>query len=191
MKRRLFAVASVLSFALCALTLWLWVRSYLWSDEIALNNNGAADTGEVTRSRRLYAESRRGSLMIGFIDTGGDLSWATPTGGWQLDTNPRGLPPIDYFRSEHWHGCNCWNGTSALHGITVHHLGIIFPSWMPPLFFGFGPALWLVRDHAQRRRQRRQRAWLCPTCGYNLTGNTSGACPECGTPVPKKKEPAA
>ena len=25
---------------------------------------------------------------------------------------------------------------------------------------------------------------LCPTCEYNLTGNVSGVCPECGTPVP-------
>ncbi len=25
---------------------------------------------------------------------------------------------------------------------------------------------------------------LCKYCGYNLTGNTSGICPECGTPIP-------
>ena len=25
----------------------------------------------------------------------------------------------------------------------------------------------------------------CLTCGYNLTGNTSGKCPECGEPPPK------
>jgi hypothetical protein len=25
---------------------------------------------------------------------------------------------------------------------------------------------------------------LCPICEYNLAGNTSGVCPECGTPVP-------
>ena len=25
---------------------------------------------------------------------------------------------------------------------------------------------------------------LCHTCGYNLTGNVSGICPECGTPIP-------
>lgn len=24
---------------------------------------------------------------------------------------------------------------------------------------------------------------VCPQCGYNLTGNVSGRCPECGTPV--------
>ena len=28
----------------------------------------------------------------------------------------------------------------------------------------------------------------CRTCGYDLTGNTSGTCPECGTPVPSKSE---
>ena len=26
--------------------------------------------------------------------------------------------------------------------------------------------------------------YYCPTCGYNLTGNVSGVCPECGTEVP-------
>ncbi len=26
-------------------------------------------------------------------------------------------------------------------------------------------------------------ARMCVTCGYNLTGNTSGVCPECGTPI--------
>lgn len=25
--------------------------------------------------------------------------------------------------------------------------------------------------------------WQCQTCGYNLTGNVSGICPECGTPT--------
>lgn len=30
----------------------------------------------------------------------------------------------------------------------------------------------------------------CNTCGYDLTGNTSGVCPECGTPF-KKKQPVS
>ena len=34
---------------------------------------------------------------------------------------------------------------------------------------------------------------LCPTCQYNLTGNVSGICPECGTEVaqPRSEEPFA
>ena len=30
-------------------------------------------------------------------------------------------------------------------------------------------------------RDRRQPKGHCPSCGYDLTGNVSGVCPECGT----------
>jgi hypothetical protein len=30
---------------------------------------------------------------------------------------------------------------------------------------------------------RRQLRGQCPACGYDLTGNVSGVCPECGTPA--------
>jgi len=41
------------------------------------------------------------------------------------------------------------------------------------------PILWvLLCLHGFRRRNG-----SCPRCGYNLTGNLSGVCPECGTRV--------
>lgn len=41
---------------------------------------------------------------------------------------------------------------------------------------------------ALRRWVRQHRALrnLCQHCGYSLTGNTSGTCPECGTAVPRE-----
>jgi hypothetical protein len=39
-----------------------------------------------------------------------------------------------------------------------------------------------------RRRRAAVRSGRCRACGYNLFGNVSGICPECGTPV--RKEPA-
>ena len=40
-------------------------------------------------------------------------------------------------------------------------------------------SLWL--KHARREaRSRRASRGLCRACGYDLTGNVSGACPECG-----------
>lgn len=55
---------------------------------------------------------------------------------------------------------------------------IVFPLWLPPLFLliagivpiSFGPI---------RRLRRRRNGW-CLHCGYNLAGNRSGRCPECG-----------
>jgi hypothetical protein len=49
----------------------------------------------------------------------------------------------------------------------------MFPLWIP-LFVLFIPAtiLW--------RRDRRPAPGAC-RCGYDLTGNTSGRCPECGS----------
>jgi len=34
------------------------------------------------------------------------------------------------------------------------------------------------------RHRRRRLPGFCRKCGYNLTGNVSGICPECGTPIP-------
>jgi len=34
-----------------------------------------------------------------------------------------------------------------------------------------------------RRRDPRRRAGHCRSCGYDLTGNESGVCPECGTSI--------
>lgn len=53
------------------------------------------------------------------------------------------------------------------------------PTWPLLLLLGFYPALVLVLARKRRRDHRRRRG-LCVRCSYNLTGNTSGVCPECG-----------
>ncbi len=39
------------------------------------------------------------------------------------------------------------------------------------------------------RRRARRRGGCCVACGYNLTGNMSGRCPECGETAPPTKQP--
>jgi hypothetical protein len=57
----------------------------------------------------------------------------------------------------------------------VRYAGIAFFScWL----------LWLIVVHlSEQGKARRTSCGLCSSCGYNLTGNTSGVCPECGTPT--------
>lgn len=47
------------------------------------------------------------------------------------------------------------------------------------LLFGILPLRSLIRGPLRTRYRRRR--GLCLKCGYNLTGNLSGVCPECGT----------
>lgn len=37
-----------------------------------------------------------------------------------------------------------------------------------------------------RRRYLRQAPHKCRSCGYDLTGNMTGTCPECGSPICEK-----
>ena len=53
-----------------------------------------------------------------------------------------------------------------------------FPTWSAIALFVAYPAIAFIRGPL--RRYRRHRKGLCVKCGYNLTGNTSGICPECG-----------
>ena len=56
--------------------------------------------------------------------------------------------------------------------------------WYPWLLLSFAALTILFGMPVWRTWLRRSRG-LCPACGYNLAGNTSGACPECGTVVDK------
>jgi hypothetical protein len=58
------------------------------------------------------------------------------------------------------------------------------PWWMVVVLFGVLPS-WRGASSFRRDRRRRGRAIRngCLACGYDLTGNVSGVCPECGTGV--------
>lgn len=67
-------------------------------------------------------------------------------------------------------------------------LGVSLPFWFLILLTGTYPGLSVVRGPI--RRWRRRRRGLCVGCGYDLQGNVSGVCSECGretTKAPRHK----
>ncbi len=58
--------------------------------------------------------------------------------------------------------------------------------WILAILFSGYPVLSLICG--PRRRHMRRRKGLCAGCGYSLTGNVSGVCPECGNRVRRQKE---
>jgi hypothetical protein len=62
-------------------------------------------------------------------------------------------------------------------GAQQHWKEVSIPLWIPAVGAGI-PTIMLWR--ADRRRRLRG---CCRRCGYDLTGNVSGRCPECGTAI--------
>lgn len=63
-------------------------------------------------------------------------------------------------------------------GSTVSLTAIRFPTWPVVVLLFVYPVVALLRGPLRRRRRRRR--GQCENCGYDLTGNTSGICSECG-----------
>ncbi len=57
---------------------------------------------------------------------------------------------------------------------------VSLPLWLPLLVFAIPTAILWHRD------RRRSPPGHCQQCGYDLTGNESGVCPECGVPCQAK-----
>jgi hypothetical protein len=78
----------------------------------------------------------------------------------------------------------------AIHAVTwllgVYRIDgseMVLPLWIPLVaaLLPFALLLWRTRRHEPVGR--------CPKCDYDLAGNTSGICPECGTAVPAPELP--
>ncbi|UCE58113.1 MAG: hypothetical protein JSU63_11770 [Phycisphaerales bacterium] len=58
---------------------------------------------------------------------------------------------------------------------------VTVPMWAVVLALAVHPTIAFIRGPLLRRRRRRK--GLCIVCGYDLTGNVSGVCSECGTEI--------
>lgn len=64
---------------------------------------------------------------------------------------------------------------------------IVFPLWLSTTVLALGSTVPLAI--APVRQWRRRRNGWCLTCGYDLRGNRSGRCPECGTRLRRPVRP--
>lgn len=83
------------------------------------------------------------------------------------------------------------SGVVTVQGRTMGGTFISFPHWVPVLLCCVPAIADLVVAYRRNRRGQENR---CRRCDYDLTGNVSGRCPECGTPISnppiQKREPA-
>ncbi len=71
--------------------------------------------------------------------------------------------------------------------VDAEHIGFDLPLWIPFLLFAV-PTMYLWWMYLWWADRRCIPPGHCRKCGYNLTGNVSGVCPECGVVVPLQTE---
>jgi hypothetical protein len=156
MTRRLLHLVTLLSLLLCLGVLALWARSYWVHDQLQVC---AVD-------HWLILHSTSGVIFVfdnHFIDSQPfRLVWMR-----QPQLAGPALP--DVMRSMVRFGYDGSLPSSADKVLT-------FPHWAAAALFALLPSARFYR------RLRRREDGRCKKCGYDLTGNLSGVCPECGNP---------
>ena len=72
-----------------------------------------------------------------------------------------------------------WSAIPWALGQSVRISYIRMPDWLLPGLLLLYPVYAVFRGPMLQRKRKKSR--LCENCGYDLTGNVSGVCPECGT----------
>jgi hypothetical protein len=112
------------------------------------------------------------------------MYWQVPRGtGLTFKEGGRGTLGNSAWR---WWTLDWTDGVEHEHGF---HLYIVIPLTYPAVLFTILPIARIVSHFVRDSPRKRRSLGLCERCGYDLTGNTSGACPECGAAC-KAADPA-
>ncbi len=103
-----------------------------------------------------------------------------PRPRWHCGWLSKGNSDIDTVRSGgFWNRLGLYYGKSdvAFSFTDEHHRTLMIPAWLVALLL-FVPSVFVLRRHWWLARHR-NRAGLCPVCGYDLRASPN-QCPECG-----------
>jgi hypothetical protein len=198
MKRRLFSLASLLSLLLCVATVVLWVRSYWTSYQFRFRSLSHTEKfqfrrGLVSQGRIVLiwtnTDIREGHAMA-FVsrarqeDPSFRLGWRFESGENVAYSRPKAL--IHLLWTWSWNSGTLPTPRDDPDSLRIRVGNTFFPIWPLTVIFAAGPLIKFVWNW----RRHHGNAGHCHACGYNLTGNTSGVCPECGTTAESKSVPS-
>ena len=124
---------------------------------------------------RLGSFVRDGTIWLSY-----GVFWESQPSGVEILRQGRQMLNFSYWKISSWTGPQFSIPASpkCFDGYIVSS-----PIWFLFALFASYPTIAFIRGPL--RRWRRRRRGLCQNCGYDLTGNESGVCPECGTEIEK------
>jgi hypothetical protein len=157
----MFNGLAVLSLLLCVATLQLWIQS--------------ESANEVFWFHSRWTDKDRVPMFFLWHEVG-----VATVGIWSV--------PWDKYEDEYAREGSYWrvptfNPARDLRDVSFGFNGgcLTFPYWMLAMTLSVLPVM--VFGPPLLRRLKPPRPGHCLQCSYNLTGNVSGVCPECGKPI--------
>lgn len=182
-----WSATSLLSMLLLAITLCSWVRTFWFADFLTIP---VSATSWITLSSYagfgiagLHSDSGGAHVDRLTLKTGRLIRWLRdgnpPRWVWVGAFSAEGeFIPVDEDPSWNWS-----RGKVASRGRAIAWTSFAVPYWPAAVVFAVLPLTALIRGYIRWRRLREGR---CVLCGYKLTGNVSGRCPECGCEIPSR-----
>ncbi|HSZ55790.1 MAG TPA: hypothetical protein VK797_09025 [Tepidisphaeraceae bacterium] len=180
MRRKLFTAGAAISLLLFVATVGVWMRSYWRTDSLV-----------ATRDLRIFSfDSQRGTLTF-FSARAFPPYRLSDQRRWTLQLVHE-LTVVDYRPREPLTIPNRLG--FAIQAVTWHletepmfvAQNVTVPDWTVCMALAALPTMLAIKNFRHKRKRG-----CCRVCSYNLTGNTSGVCAECGTPVQQKAEATA
>ena len=184
-RRPLLRLGAVASLLVCTTVTVIWVRSYFAVDEWILDKREATQYHAHIQQYIIFTDCGQFSFTCATLDsTNPGCIRETKEG------EPRSFYHFVYYRSSpptlwdqigfSWgrghDSDDRWQSADSRAGI---------PAWLLVILSGAMPFFWAKKYIAMRHKARLMNEGRCQRRGYNLIGNSSGICPECGTPAPQ------
>jgi hypothetical protein len=171
MTRRLFNLLTALSLLLCVAAVALWVRSYWVADQV---RRGRMQSPTTIVWWQVYSDGGAFGAGRTMLTFGGGMSsdmiadWSRGVRIQWNQSDPSARLSSNLIAE--------WFEGSFTDTRRVDDVYLQIPYWMA---IAATVAIPGARFARAARRQRRQKANYCPSCGYDLRASP-GRCPECG-----------
>ena len=161
-RRYIFNTLTVVSLLLLLGTVGLWVESYWVGSELSWGSDDRIVGGFACQGRVMFVSGRT---------AGSSRDWDLGVNTGRSAEAPAEilLVFVDVELMGFGYGLDV-----PVSDMTADSL--MLPHWFLTLIIAILPAVWIYKW----RKRRKLGPNSCPGCGYDLTGNESGECPECG-----------
>jgi hypothetical protein len=193
--RWLFNGLAVVSTLLCAVLVAICLRNWSQFELVGVVRDGWSGTQRY-QAKSISVSAAKGNFYFSFDGWGYDFAHSDSITDLSIsETMYRKMNPGE-IRLVHRHsyptagysllpdhGFSRYSHSTGTPGEWEWDTEMSLPAWLAITTLAALPVTWAVLAWGAHRRRRRADSGLCIACGYDLHGNLSGVCPECGTPI--------